>query len=106
MGSLRPFQGLHEANYREVMDAIRTLAPELQREGVVDKEIMSALWIICFQAWAEGLNSEGSLRRNGIITQEEIAKLEDWLWRIFYAVSILLESGDVDEAFAGYSPDN
>src|SRR5205085_3718735 len=102
LGSLRPFQGLNEDNFHEVMEALRTLAPELIAGNVVEREIMSALWDICWQASLIGLHSTGALQRNHIISSEEIDKLEDWVFDISYAVSILLSAGDVNEAFANY----
>src|SRR5437870_2228059 len=79
LGSLRHFRGLNEDNFHEVMAAIRTLAPELQRPDVVDKEILSALWDMCWQASLIGLHSLGALQRNNIISLQEIEQLEDWV---------------------------
>ena len=63
LGSLRPYQGLNEENFREVKEAIRVLAPEIQAREVVDKQIVSALWAICFCALAWGVYPEGLLER-------------------------------------------
>jgi hypothetical protein len=102
LGSLRPYTGLRDENFREVMEAIRVLAPEFRTQDAVDKELISALWDICFQTWSIALQSEGALRRNELITQEEIEKLEGWLFDIFFSVSILLQGGDLSAAFSSY----
>lgn len=101
LGSLRPFQGLNQENYREVMRAIYALAPEISAGKFVDKEVMSSLWFICFQSWAIGLMSGGALDRNQLISDAERVQLEEWLWQISFSVSILLEGGDPKDAFAG-----
>lgn len=102
LGSLRPYQGLNEKNFHELMEAIGVLAPQLQAEKV-DREIVSALWAICFLARLWGLEPDGMLQRNGLIAPEDIKRLSDWLEILGYAVMILLEGVDVEEAFSPYA---
>lgn len=101
LGSLRPYQGLNEKNYHELMEAVRTLAPELQRESV-DREIISALWSICYCTWLWGLEPGGMLRRNGLIAPEDVRLLSDWLEYLGMAVMLLLEESSVEAAFGPY----
>ena len=43
------------------------------------------------------------LQRNGLITPDDILRLSRWLEALGYAVMILLEGGDVEEAFSPYA---
>jgi hypothetical protein len=106
LGSLRPYRGLREANLHEVMAALVALAPELRRERV-DREVVAALWGICMLARLCGLHPDGMLRRNGLISDEDVARLDAWVQAIQWAVSMLLGTTDgpdapLDEALAGY----
>jgi hypothetical protein len=101
LGSLRPYRGLREENLHEVMESLRVLAPELRQEKV-DTEVMSALWGICVSARAWGVHPLGMLRRNHLITGADIERLEAWIGAIEYAVMVLLDGNDPEEAFAGY----
>src|SRR5438128_1239377 len=101
LGSLRPYRGLNEENYHEVMEAIRTLAPQLQASEV-DREVISALWAICYLARLWGLEPDGMLQRNGLIEPADIERLSKWLDTVGFAVMMLLDSGDIEAAFAGY----
>jgi hypothetical protein len=101
LGSLRPYQGLNEGNYHEVMEAIYTLAPQLQGQEL-DREIVSALWSICYLARLWALEPDGMLQRNGLITVEEVRRLEEWVNAIGWAVMMLLEGGDITAAFDLY----
>jgi hypothetical protein len=101
LGSLRPFVGLREESFKEVMEALRVLAPSL-RTDVVDRELMSDLWNMCWQASLIGLHSTGALQRNHIISDEETNKLEGWVFQISFTISLLLEGDDASIAFAEY----
>jgi hypothetical protein len=102
LGSLRPYQGLNEKNFHEVMEALYVLAPQLQMERV-DREIVSALWSICYAAWLWGLDPGGMLQRNGLIAPEDVRRLGKWLECLGMAVMFLLEGSDVEEALNVYA---
>ena len=101
LGSLRPFVGLREENFKEVMEALRVLAPSL-RADVMDRELMSDLWNMSWQASLIGLHSTGALQRNHIISDEEINRLENWVFQICFTISLLLGGDDASIAFAEY----
>jgi hypothetical protein len=101
IGSLRPFVGLSEATFHELMAALRVVAPSL-RAGLVDRELMSDLWFICWQAYLIGLDITGALQRNKVLSKEDTDNLADWMFQIGSAVFDLLEAQDVTIAFAGY----
>lgn len=90
LGRLRPYTGLREENYTEVCQAIIAVAP-LFRENQVDREILNALWAICYYARAWGLEPNGMLRRNNLISDSNVSKLEKWVKAINKACMILLE---------------
>src|SRR5262249_10266673 len=96
LGSLRPYRGLDEANFHEVMEALRVLAPELQPGATVDRDVVSAASGICHFARAWGVHQDGMLRRNGLITPEDVRRLEGWVDTISYAFATLLDGSDVE----------
>lgn len=107
LGMLRPFRGeLIEANYHEIMEAIKTLSDELETEDKIDKEIISALWGICHLGRAWGLHPDGMLRRNNLITQEQIQVLKGWIENISYATMSLLDGSGIEVAFEPYNERN
>ncbi|RTQ50839.1 hypothetical protein EJV47_09490 [Hymenobacter gummosus] len=104
LGMLRPFNGtLEEANYHEIMAALRTLADDLDHP-TIDREVVAALWGICHFARAWGLAPEGMLRRNNLISPAQIQQLETWVDSISYATCCLLDGSGPAEAFADYHP--
>lgn len=89
---LRPYRGsLNEQNFREVMEAIRMLGPEIAASGAVDRQLMADLWSLVYfpRMWA--FPPHGMLRRNDLIDGRELSRLDDWLNRISEAVSYALE---------------
>ena len=103
LGSLRPYQGIKEENFREVMEAIKSLAEYFQKEPLLDKEIVNALWGICHLARAWGVHPDGMLRRNNLISEKEHLQLEEWIETISYATMMLLDGCDMDIALEEYN---
>lgn len=100
LGSLRPYRGLNESNFHEIMAALRVLAPHFAAEQL-DRKLISALWTMGHLARAWGVHPEGMLRRNNLIEEADWRRLEEWIDTISYAVFMLLE-GDETAAFDGY----
>jgi len=101
LGQLRPFKRvLHEENYHLIMQALKVLAPELEKD-FVDKRIISCVWGICHYARMWALYPEGMLQGNNLISKEQISQIDDWLIDISYTTSCLLE-GATEEAFWNY----
>lgn len=102
LGSLRPYQGLREENYHEVMQAIIAISSHLKNSSSVDKDIISALWSICDLTRTWGIEPNGMLRRNNLIMPMDLKKLSYWLHTISYAVFVLLDDGDLETALEPY----
>ncbi|MEO7977862.1 hypothetical protein [Flavobacterium sp.] len=104
LGQLRPFKRvLYEENYHLIMQALKVLAPELEKD-FVDKRIISSVWGICHYARMWAIYPEGMLQSNNLITSEQISQIDDWLIDISYAASCLLDGAGDEEAFWNYIP--
>ena len=90
-----------EENFLEVMESLRALAPELSGT-TVDREVVGALWALCHLAPAWGVEPEGMLRRNGLISAADIETLAGWVDMISYATMCLLSGSGEEEAFHEY----
>jgi hypothetical protein len=102
LGSLRPYRGrLDPSNLHEVMAALVTLASEFE-QSELDREIVHALWSITHLARAWGLEPEGMLRSNRLISDDDIATLTAWVEAISYATWCLLDGVGIDEALEPY----
>ena len=82
LGSLRPYTGLNETNFHAVMSAIIALAPYIQQASTIDKEVVSAVWAICGLSRAWGIRPDGMLRRNNLIMDTDVTRLEQQGLRI------------------------
>jgi hypothetical protein len=102
LGMLRPYGGLREESFHEVMAALEALAPSLASGTTIDRQVMGSLWAICLFARAWGVEPEGMLRRNGLISTEDIQRLEEWIEIISWAVFLLLDGGGKEGAFEPY----
>jgi hypothetical protein len=98
---LRPYGGLRESAFHEVMACVDALAEELAVDKV-DRATLSSLWGICHLGRAWGVQEGGMLHRNGLITDSDRFRLERWIDCISYAVMMLLDGGDREVAFEPY----
>jgi hypothetical protein len=101
LGMLRPYKGLREASFHEVMECIVALADELSAD-TVDRPTISALWGICHLARAWGLEEEGMLQRNALISARDVERLGEWIDCISYATMLLLDGGGLEAALEPY----
>lgn len=102
LGSLRPYQGLRVENFHEVMACLITLAAELGEGSDCDRELMADIWGICHLGRAWGVAPDGMLRSNGLITAEDVARLDAWVNQISYSTFCLLDGTGEDVAFEFY----
>jgi hypothetical protein len=101
--TLRPYRGRLEARtFHEIMAALRVLAPELNAGASVARDIVAALFAISYFGRLWGVEPDGMLRRNGLISESDIATLSRWINCIDYAVVCLLDGGDIEGAFDEY----
>jgi hypothetical protein len=102
LGMLRPFQGeLREDNFHELMEVIRVLKGQFDRDKI-DRHIMASLWSICQLSSAWGTAPDGMLRRNGLISDAQVEQLSAWTDCISNTVMSLLEGLPDEEAFETY----
>ncbi|MCM3293218.1 hypothetical protein M3661_24205 [Paenibacillus sp. MER 180] len=99
LGMLRPFRGeLIEDNFHELMKIIEVLADEFAKPQV-NRILISCFWSICQLSRAWALYPDGMLQSNGLLSQEQVRKMDEWVDMISYAVMVLLEGEDqLDEA--------
>jgi len=64
----------------------------------INQETVSDLWSICHLGRVWALDKDGMLRRNNLLTKEQVQIIDDWLNIISYAVMNLLD-GNSEEAF-------
>jgi hypothetical protein len=113
LGSLRPYVGLRAEYFHEVMACIKALAPELSpqvaqsgrtkvSQSTCDKELIAAIWGICHFGRVWGVATDGMLRRNGLISDLDVMRLEAWIEQISYTTFCLLDGCDIEDAFDGY----
>jgi hypothetical protein len=102
LGSLRPYSGLRVENFHEVMACLKILAPELEHGATCDKDLVAAIWGICHLGRSWGVEAGGMLRSNGLISADQVERLDSWINQISYAMFCLLDGCGVEIAFEHY----
>ncbi len=105
LGMLRPFQGeLYEENFHKIVKALKVLTKKMQQDNV-PREIMSSIFGICHLGRAWGVEPNGMLRSNNLISDEQVKLLEKWIWNISYITFCILDGCDEVTAFEMYEDD-
>jgi hypothetical protein len=102
LGCLRPFSGLREENFLQVLRAIIALKPHLAESKTWEHRLVAGLWGLTTTARLEGLDPDGLLQRNKLLSAEDTKRLLLWVRCIEMAVSKLLRDGDPADALAYY----
>ena len=103
LGSLRPYRGtLNHDAFHEVVACLKAIAPTFSGDDHVDRKTVSNFWGICHLARDWGTHPDGMLRRNNLITETDVQTLVKWVDCLSYAVMMLLENPDPNEAFVLY----
>ena len=101
LGMLRPYRGLREPNFHELMQAVFVLGAEFHSQPTVDREVVESLWSMCTLARHWGLHPEGMLRRNNLITSEDQLRLDRWIDVIESTCQFMLR-GHAPESVVGF----
>ena len=104
IGSLRPFTGIREENFHQIMEALQILTPYLQQEQI-DRELICALWSLCELTRAWGVDTSGMLVRNNLLSDSDKVSLKKWIDTISSAVLLILEKGSIEKSM-NYTPPN
>jgi hypothetical protein len=102
IGCLRPFTGLREENFLRLMEAVIALRPHLAGQAVWERRLVEGLWGLTTTARLWGLDPDGMLQRNRLLSADDTARLQRWVRCIEMAVLKLLRGGDPAEALAYY----
>jgi hypothetical protein len=103
LGTLRPYQGLKDDNFHNVMEALFVVGNHFSESSHVDRELVSSIWWMCNRARLWGIDPEGMLRRNNLITDEDVSRLAEWIDVIEYTTLNLLNGNGTREAINTYA---
>ena len=102
LGSLRPFQGVHENNFIDVMNSLVVVAPELVKQNRAAIELMVAIWDMCHRTRVYASYENSILIRNRLISDQDCQRLHLYLRTIESCMLRLLAGERSELAFRPY----
>jgi hypothetical protein len=99
---LRPYSGLREENFLQVLGAIIALAPHLKGRQLWERRLVEGLWELTMRARQWGLDPRSMLQRNRLLSAAETARLMLWVHCIEMAISRLFRGNDPSQALTHY----
>lgn len=79
IGSLRPYAGLRDPNFHCVVEALLSAGSTFSARTNVERSIAEAVLRITVRARQIGIDDNGMLVRNGLITPDDRSRLRDWV---------------------------
>jgi len=102
LGCLRPFSGLREENFLQVIEAVIALRAHLAGRQLWERRLVEGLWELTKRARQWALDPRSMLQRNCLLSTSDTALLQIWVLCIEMAVSKLFRGGDPGEALTYY----
>lgn len=90
LGMLRPYRGLRETNFHVVLEALFVVGQRLSAGNLVDRELTHSLWSMCRLARLWGVDPDGMLQRNKLISQSDTTLLQRWIDIVEYGALHML----------------
>ena len=95
VGRFRPYTGLNESDFVEVLTAILQLHSEWMNSEFIEKAAISAIWEICDRSRVLMLDPQSQIRRNKLAPESELARLAYWVGAIEHLVGGTLRGLDL-----------
>ena len=86
--------------FADLAEAVAVVVPRLRTGATVDRDLMNALWGVVFFANYWGINPDGMLQRNNLITPADVERLRRWTDAIGWAVAMSLDGQDEKSALS------
>jgi hypothetical protein len=79
VGCLRPFIGLREGNFHQVIEAVLSVGTEFASSITVERSIAESVLGITVYGRRWGVDEDGMLVRNHLITPDDRQRLRNWV---------------------------
>jgi hypothetical protein len=99
VGMLRPYKGLQPVVFHEVVVILKEIAAVLRGADDLPRPLVASLWAICWYPRYWALSADSMLRRNNLISKEDLSQLTEWVDQITHTVGQLLDGVAESEAF-------
>ncbi|MEL6676898.1 MAG: hypothetical protein AAFR61_32115 [Bacteroidota bacterium] len=91
LNMLRPYRGLKEEIFLDLRTALQQMEPEFKAAKKADKDLMSAIWTLCFSAKYWGTEPDSMLVRNELITDADRQTLRTWINELSLMMATFLQ---------------
>lgn len=102
LGTLRPYKGLHDENFHQVMEAILLAGESIYSEPKIDRDLVDAIWRMCIIARLSGIELNGPLVKNKLISPQDSLKLQSWVTTMEKTMLRLLSGNSPSESIHAY----
>lgn len=104
LGMLRPYRGtLITENFHIVMEALYVVGEQIHESEKVDRQLVESIWSMCLLARLWGIEPDGMLQRNHLITPADTKQLAIWIETIERSALAILGGCPADVAISGYA---
>jgi len=79
VATFRPFNGLYEESFAELIFAIYTISSDMIRESSIDQKFVFSLWWICDRARVLVLDPDSALQRSKRIDIQSLNRVKWWV---------------------------
>jgi len=78
IGCLRPYTGIRHENFHDIVNALLVVGEQIHGNPEVERDLVHAIWSLTYTARIYGIDPNGMLKRNNLITEPDAALIEEW----------------------------
>lgn len=79
LGCLRPYSGLRERNFHQVVEALLSAGSVFSCSDFVDRRVTESVLCMCHCARRWGVDDDGMLVRNKLVNPDDRRRLQQWV---------------------------
>lgn len=103
---LRPYKGIYEKHFIEILQALVSVADEIKSSDRADREVIYLLWELTrFVRCATAGPHEPTFHGKKLISPDDKRMIDGWMWIIESATLDLLQGRDVANALGSFMAD-
>jgi hypothetical protein len=95
--TLRPFGGLRNDVYDDLCACVDAVGPHLRSSAQLNRDVVASLWAVLHYADAWAIQPDGMLRRNDLISEEDLATIRGWILGLREQIARWLDEGEQAE---------
>lgn len=102
LGCLRPYSGIRSNNFHTIVESVLSVGSTFSSADSIERPVANAIWTLTTRARNQGVEDDGMLVRNKLISPEDRMRLRQWIAILESMMLSLLHGRQQYDSILGY----